>query len=460
MGIAVATFVLTYILLIDGFYRRTAVVAVAAFFLLLTGVLTPAQAFAAVDWSVVGIFIGMLVLADLFLESRMPAVLAARVARRSRSVGGAMLGMCAIASVLSAFLENVAVVLILAPLALALAAQLKTRAAPFLIGIALSSNLQGAATLVGDPPSMLLGSYAGLTFNDFFWYGGRPGMFFAVEVGAVVSFGILWLHFRKYRAPVADVAEDVPRSYTPTVLLVGTVLALMAASLVGGQRPYTSAAIVLVFAVAGLFWHTMVHGVGDGDTLHVRLFHRETLDAHGGAKLLSRLAERFVTLRHRFAGGHRLLRELDWETTLFLVGVFVLVGGLVEVGALTAFADWFGAFADGSPLRVYVALVVFSVLLSAFIDNVPFTIAMLPVASSLAHQIGIAPFLLYAGLLIGASVGGNITPIGAAANIVACRWIEQRAHERVTFLGFVRYGLPFTIAAVSAAAVFGWFAWS
>ncbi|MDO8598885.1 MAG: SLC13 family permease, partial [bacterium] len=140
MILAITTFIATYALLIDGYYRRTLVVLFAAFFLLLTGVLTPIAALRAIDWNVMAIFIGMLILADLFLHSRMPAVLAAKLAARTKTVGMAVLGMCVLASILSMFLENVAVVLVLAPIALALAKQLETRAAPFLIGIALSAN--------------------------------------------------------------------------------------------------------------------------------------------------------------------------------------------------------------------------------------------------------------------------------------------------------------------------------
>ncbi|MDO8425383.1 MAG: SLC13 family permease [bacterium] len=451
MAIAVFTFALAYLLLIDGFYRRTTVVAFAAFFLLLTGVLTPGTAVRAIDWNVIGLFFGMLVLADLFLASRMPAIIAGRIARSARSVGGAILGMCVLASVLSAVLENVAVVLILAPLALALARQLQTPAAPMLIGISLSSNLQGAATLVGDPPSMLLGSYAGLTFNDFFWLDGRPGIFFAVQAGALMSFVLLWVLFRHLRAPAREVPAERPQSLVPSILLVGVIVALVGASFLFPHAPYASAVIVLVGAAIGLLWHAAVNGSA----------HSVQASATAeSAKPLSRLAQRHITFRDRIGDSHRLLRALDWETTGFLMGVFVLVGALAESGAIVAFAEWFVIAADGSTMRMYVALVLFSVALSAFIDNVPFTIAMLPVAGAFAARTGADPMLFFGALLLGASVGGNITPIGASANIVACRWIEERAGEPMSFLRFARYGLPFTLVSVGAATVFWWFAWS
>lgn len=447
MPLAIATFLATYALLVDGYYRRTVVVCIAAGFLLLTGVLTPAAALAAIDWNVMAIFFGMLLLADLFLHSRMPAVLAAALATRTKTVGTAILGMCVLASVLSMFLENVAVVLVLAPIALALAKQLHARAAPFLIGIALSSNLQGTATLVGDPPSMLLGTFAGLTFNDFFWYQGRPGIFFAVQVGAIASFAMLWAIFRKFRAPIADVPHDHARSLVPSALLVGVIVALAVVSFTAHGFPYASGLTVLAFAFVGWVWYKAT--IRTGLATHSR----------GGEPTLTRLAERFRDFRERFAPPHRLIRRADWETTLFLLGIFILVGALTATGAIAAFTIWFQGVVGDSPLRAYVLIVVVSVALSAFIDNVPYVLAMLPVAAGVAAGIGIPPFPLYAALLIAASVGGNITPIGASANIIAYRWIEEKAKEPITFLGYVQYGLPFTIVAVGAAVVFGWFAW-
>lgn len=447
MFLSLATFVLTYILLVDGYYRRTAVVVVAAGFLLLMGVMSPGQAFASVDWNVMMLVVGMFILADLFLDSRMPAVLASRVAARAKTVGGAVLGMCALASVLSMFLENVAVVLILAPIALALAKELRTRAAPFLIGIALSSNLQGTATLIGDPPSMILGTFANLTFNDFFWYRGSPGIFFAVQVGALASFVMLWWMLRKFHATVGAVPSERPHSLVPTALLTGCIVALAVVSFTVHGTPYALGLTVLAFAAAGWVWHKAHVRVGPPD-LHA--------PATG---TLSSLARRFHGITGRFAHPHRLIRRADWETTLFLIGVFVLIGSLTSTGVIAAFTEWFTSIVGGSPLRAYVLIIAVSVALSAFIDNVPYVLAMLPVAAGIAQQLGIHPFLLEAGLLIGASVGGNITPIGASANIVAYRWIEERAQEPITFLGYVKYGLPFTLVAVGAAAVFGWFVW-
>ncbi|MFH1430541.1 MAG: SLC13 family permease [Candidatus Uhrbacteria bacterium] len=464
MTLAILTFGVAYLLLVDGHYRRAAVVFTAVVFMLLVGVLTLTEAWAAVNWYVIGTFIGMLVLSDLFLASRMPIALAGWIARRTRSVAGAALGLAVLASALSLVLENVSVVLILAPIALALAKAFDTRAAPFLIGVALSSNLQAAALLIGDPPAMILGTYAGLSFNDFFWYHGHPGIFFAVECGAIASLWMLWRLFRKQSRPAPNVPYEAPRSIVPTLLLFGMVATLIVVSLTGRSSPMVTTWVILASAAIGWFWH-IARRTDDsrdgGGVLQHLFFHRlPVLEEDGVERPLSRISRQFLSARERFGGEHRLLRALDWETVIFLACVFVLVEALAKTGVLVVLAGWFASVSGGSALQAYIILVIFAVTVSAFIDNVPFIVAMLPVASEVAVGLGIDPFPLYAGLLIGASVGGNITPIGASANIVAFRWINERTEEKLSFWGFVRYGLPFTITAVIVASTAGWILWN
>ena len=259
---------------------------------------------------------------------------------------------------------------------------------------------------------------------------------------------------------VGAIPEERPRTYVPAALLVGVIVALAVISFTVHDFPYASGLTVLTFALIGWLWHLITeqpHGASKNFSPSIAVEGEREGEA---SMALSKIARRFRTLRERLRPGHELLRQLDWETTLFLVGIFVIVGSLSATGAIAAFTDWFSGIVGASPLRAYVLIVAASIALSAFIDNVPFVLAMLPVAQGVAASIGIQPFLLYAGLLIGASVGGNITPIGASANIVAYRWIEERAKEPITFLGYVRYGLPFTLIAVGAAAVFGWYVWS
>ena len=152
------------------------------------------------------------------------------------------------------------------------------------------------------------------------------------------------------------------------------------------------------------------------------------------------------------------IKKLDWDTTLFLAGIFIIVGSITSSGWIKTIADSLSGAVGENIFLGYSVLVFISVAVSAFVDNVPFLAAMLPVAISMSQTLGISPSLFLFGLLIGASLGGNITPIGASANIVACGLLKKEGHP-VRFMEFVKIGLPFTLAAVSAAYLFIWFIW-
>jgi Na+/H+ antiporter NhaD/arsenite permease-like protein len=415
-GAVLAIFIVTYSLFVIFPQRRTMIAVVAALILLLGRAITPQEAFWAINWNVMGIFVGTLAVADIFMESRVPAHLAELIVDRAKSTGWAILLICLLTGFISAFVENVATVLIVAPIALALAKKLQISPVNMMIAIAVSSNLQGTATLIGDPPSMLLGGFAKMTFWDFFVYHGRPSIFFAVELGAIASFFVLYWLFRSERAKVKLIRVEKIKSLFPTCLLITLVVLLALSSFL----PYEGAAgmTCLVFGLIALLWKVLA------------------------------LKTRFFTE----------LRKLDWDTTMFLAGVFILVGSLTLTGWIGRFSELLAGLVGGNVLFGYIAIVVVSVCLSAFIDNVPFLAAMLPVTVTLADKLQINPSLLLFGLLIGASLGGNITPIGASANIVACGILKEEG-QPVSFGQFARIGLPFTIVAVTAATIFVWFVW-
>jgi Na+/H+ antiporter NhaD/arsenite permease-like protein len=196
--IALGVFVLAYGLFVALPSRRSLVGVVAAGVLIVTRTIPLGVALTeGINWNVMGIFVGTLIAADYFIESRMPAYLAETIVNKAPNTTWAILFICALTGFISAFVENVATVLIVAPVALSLARKLRINPVNMMIGIAISSNLQGTATLIGDPPSMLLGGFAKMTFMDFFFYQGKPSIFFAVELGALVSFGVLYWAFRK-----------------------------------------------------------------------------------------------------------------------------------------------------------------------------------------------------------------------------------------------------------------------
>ena len=416
---SIIIFVIAYILFAALSKRRTTVAILASGLLILTGTITLKETFSAINWNVMGIFVGTLVVADLFMESRVPAYLSEIIVDKAKNTAWAILLVCALTGFISAFVENVATVLIVAPIALALAKKLRMNPVKMMIAIAVSSNLQGTATLIGDPPSMLLGGYAKMTFMDFFFYKGRPGIFFAVEVGALASFIILYFIFRKHREKMRIIPVEKVISWIPTAILVGLIFALAISSFFDTGFSYMAGVICMVAAGISILW------------------------------------EKFINKGSIIEG----IKKLDWDTTFFLAGVFILVGSIGYTGWIETISDFLSRLVGSNIFLGYTLIVFVSVFLSAFVDNVPFLAAMLPVAGAMSAKLGVSPYLFYFGLLIGASLGGNITPIGASANIVACGLLKKEGYE-VSFRSFMKIGVPFTLVAVTAAYLFVWFAWS
>lgn len=366
-----------------------------------------------------GIFVGTLVVADIFMESRVPAYLAELIVDKARTTGWAILSICALTGFISAFVENVATVLIVAPIALCLAKKLKINPVKMMIAIAISSNLQGAATLIGDPPSMLLGGFAGMNFSDFFFYQGRPSIFFAVELGALASFFVLYFIFKDYREKTRLLPLEKVKSWVPTIILVSLIALLALSSFLDTGFSYLAGILCMAFGIISILW------------------------------------EKFVNKGSIIEG----IRALDWETAFFLIGIFVLVGSITASGWIETISDFLSSLVGKNIFLGYTLIVFVSVILSAFIDNVPFLAAMLPLAISMSEKLQLNPALFLFALLIGASLGGNITPIGASANIVACGILKKEGYE-VKFKEFAKIGLPFTLAAVAAAYLFVWVVWS
>lgn len=417
--IAIAVFILAYALFVALPTRRSLVGVVAALILIVTRTIPLGFAlFEGINWNVMGIFVGTLIAADYFIESRTPAYLAEVIVNKSPNTAWAILFICALTGFISAFVENVATVLIVAPVALSLARKLHLNPVNMMIGIAISSNLQGAATLIGDPPSMLLGGFAKMTFLDFFFYHGRPSIFFAVELGALVSFGVLYWFFRGETEKVPLVRTEKVKTWVPTIALVLLIVSLAVSSFFDKGFSYMAGLICMAYGVALLIWGQFVH------KMH------------------------FI----------RTLKRLDWDTTFFLMAIFIIVASLSETGWISRISDALSQSIGDNVFLGYTALVFFSIVISAFVDNVPFLAAMLPVGLDMSEKLGLNPSLYLFGLLIGASLGGNVTPIGASANIVAAGMLKKEGHP-LSFRQFGRISVPFTLAAVIPAYIFIWFLW-
>ena len=381
-------------------------------------VLGPWHALASINWNVMMVFTGVMILAELLIFSRLPSCLAEYMVNRVKIPSLAMLSLCGLASFLSIFLENVATVLIVAPIALSITERLKIPPTKLLIALAISSNLQGTGTLIGDSPSMILAGYAKLTFNDFFFHAGRPSIFFAVQAGAIATLPVLYFFFRVFRKPGVSIQVERVRSWMPVGLLGGLIFSLALASFWKTDFPYRNGSICMTFGLAGLLLY-----------------------------------------RFKWRGSSReFIRGLDWDTGLFLMGVFVLVGGLSATGWIDEITRLVERVSGGNLLRAYLTIIGLSVIFSAFIDNIPFVMIMLPVVDKVAQDVRGPSILLMFGLLLGACLGGNISPFGASANVVAVGMLRSRGIV-VTVQEFVRMGLPFTLSAVTAGCLLLWMVW-
>ncbi len=374
----------------------------------------------AIDFNVLMMIGGTMIVVDYFIESGMPGLIAEALLKRSRDVRAVVIYMSLFAGVVSAFIDNVATVLMIAPVGLAICRKLRINPVGMLLAIAVSSNLQGAATLVGDTTSIMLGAYAGMDFMSFFWMEGRPGIFWAVEFGAAATVLVLLLLFRDQKQPVdADVNTRV-ESVFPSVMLVGIVLTLIAASFLPDKPKLTNGVICCAYALVSMVW----------DLLKQR--------SDTGAK--------------------RALGNVDLQTILLLTGLFVVIRGLENVGIIDDMAKLIARLGGGNLFLLYTAIVWFSVAVSAFVDNIPYVATMLPVVQGVAASMGITPYLLYFGLLSGATLGGNLTPVGASANITATAILRREGYE-ASVKDFARIGVPLTLTAVTVGYVFLWFAW-
>jgi Na+/H+ antiporter NhaD/arsenite permease-like protein len=418
--LAIILFVAMYVGLI-AFPKRRAIIALAvAAIFIVTGILPYNTVFSVVDWNVLLMIFGTLLLVDYFIDSKMPNLIADYLLDLAPNVMWVTIFMSLFSGLISAFIDNVATLLMVAPVGLAVCKKLKINPVPMIISIAVSSNLQGAATLVGDTTSIMLGAYAKMDFNDFFWMNGRPGIFFAVELGALLTVPIMMILFRKDKEPVSAEEKTKVTDYVPTIMMVAHVVLLMAASFIPEKPEITNGLICLGCSLVGMAW--------------------EYLKDHD--------ADRIV----------RVVKNLDYDTVLLLTGLFMVIGGVTNVGLVDDLAG-FIVKAGGNNLFLLFTIVVWgSVLISAFIDNIPYVATMLPVLQGVTASLGIAPYLLYFGLLCGATLGGNITPVGASCNIAGVGMLRKEGHE-VSFWDFARIGIPFTLAAVIGAYVFLWVLW-
>lgn len=418
---ALVLFIITYVLLLSFTKIRAYIALASAALFVILGILPIEKVFGTVDWNVILMIAGTMGVVSLFIESKMPSLLADHIIDRTPNVKWTIIALSLFAGVISAFIDNVATVLMIAPVAITVAKKLKISPVLSIIAISIASNLQGAATLVGDTTSILLGGYANLNFMDFFFFKGKIGLFWVVQAGALAATLILLYFFRNEKQPIQMDERTLVEDYVPTYLLVGIVVLLIVASFIPNKPMITNGLICVILFAIGL----------------IRKY------------LIIKEKEVFAIA----------LKEIDYPTILLLTGLFIVIGGITEAGIVDEISRIFIKLSGDNIFVIYTLLVWASVLFSAFIDNIPYVATMLPVTAQIATTLGIEPYILFFGLLAGATLGGNITPIGASANITGLGILRKEGYE-VSAGQFMKLSIPFTFAAVITGYVMIWFIWS
>ena len=378
------------------------------------------RAYIAMACAAAFVILGILPVGHLFIESKMPARLADMLIGKVPNMKWAIIVLAFFAGLISAFVDNVATVLIVVPVALNISRKLGVSPVYSIIAIAISSNLQGAATLVGDTTSILLGGHANMNFMDFFVYKGKPGLFWVVQISAIAATAILLVVFRKETNKI-HIEDKTPVSdYFPTILLLGVVVALIVASFIPHNIVNINGYICMAFLLVGVV--------------------RTWIRAKDKVPVVT------------------LAKEIDYFTLLLLAGLFIVIAGIAEAGVIDAVSRLFVDIGGNSLFAIYTLLVWASVLFSAFIDNIPYIAAMLPVVTGIASLMNVDPTILYFGLLSGATLGGNLTPIGASANITALGILRKQGYEVKTST-FMKISVPFTLTAVGIGYGLIWLIW-
>lgn len=419
--LAIFLFILMYVLMVILKNKRAIVALSTAVIFIITGILPITQVFTAIDWNILMMIFGTMVIVDYFIESKMPNLIADKLLNLAPNVMWVTIIMSLFSGIISAFIDNVATLLMVAPVGLAICKKLKISPVAMIICIAVSSNLQGAATLVGDTTSIMLAGAAKMDFNDFFWLNGRPGIFFAVELGALATVPIMMILFRKDKEPVSSDEKTVVTDYIPTIMMLGHVVLLIIASFFPNKPETTNGIICMVCGIINILWEIKISKGTDS------MWHS--------------------------------LKAIDYDTMILLAGLFCVIGGIKNMGIIDDIAAIIATAGKGNIFLLYTIIVFGSVAVSAFIDNIPYVATMLPILASLSTVMHASPLLLYFGLLIGATLGGNITPIGASANIAGVGMLRKEGYE-VSFGDFMRIGVPFTLTAVVVGYLFIWFVYA
>jgi len=420
IGLALAVFVAAYVFIATEKVSRVTVALVGAALMVVIGASNDEQAFfskeSGIDWNVIFLLLGMMIIVGILQQTGVFEFLAIWAAKRARGRPFVILVMLVvITAVLSAFLDNVTTVLLIAPVTLLICDRLGTTPVPFLIAEIMASNIGGTATLIGDPPNIIIASRSGLTFNDFV-----VNLAPIVAVLLIVFIGMCWLMFRK------QLSYDATR--------VERVLALNEREAIRDRVLLIKALIVLTLVLAGFMLHSVIH-------LEPSIV---ALLGAGLLVLITRLETR------------KIFADVEWQTLLFFAGLFIMVGSLVNLGVIGSVGQLVTEAVGENYFGAATILLFGSAVFSGIIDNIPYVATMAPLTSDLVQAGGPAAQPLWWALALGADLGGNATAIGASANVVVLGIARRNGHP-ISFWMFTKYGLIVTAVTVTLSLPYLYF---
>lgn len=420
MILALILFIITYLLMMIFSTKREIIVIISSILFTLLGIINFKEAIAAINYDALLIIIGTMGIVGFFIESKMPCLMADYLLTKVTDTKWAIVVLAMLAGIVSAFVDNVATVLMVAPIGLAICKKLNISPVNALIAISVSSNLQGAATLIGDTTSIILGSYANMNFVEFFFVEGKPSIFFAVELGAIVTIPVMLFLFRKYKTKIPKGEITKISDYFPTILIILNIVLLIINSFLPTNSIITNGVICIALYIIGIIY--------------------------------------YIIRKRNFKIIKNSLKAIDLKTIIMLAGIFVVIAGITKAGLIQQLSNIFIKIGKNNIFIIYTVITFGSVFLSSFIDNIPYVATMLPVVSQIATTANAPIYLLYFGLLSGATLGGNLTPIGASANITTIAILKKEGYN-VKLKDYFKIGIPFTLAAVITGYLYIWFVW-
>ena len=405
--LSIVIFVGVYVLIIWDKFDRAVVALTGAMLMVILRVMDQKEAFLSLDYNTLGLLIAMMIIVMIMRRTGIFEYMGIKMVKASKADPFRLLILLSITTgVLSAFLDNVTTILLILPITLSVTRDLKLNPIPFIIAAVFASNVGGTATLIGDPPNIMIGSQAGLDFVDF------------LINDAVIAFPMLILTslFFAFIYRKSLVADDSVKE---------KIMMLDEKECIKDSNLLRKSAGVFILVVVGFLLHGALH------------FESSTIALTGAVALL-------------FLSGmnsEEILMEVEWKTIFFFSGLFVMVGGIVKTGVISMLAKWVLDITGGDLFLTAMAILWVSAIASAFIDNIPFVATMIPLILQMGSMSGIDVFPLWWALSLGACLGGNGTVIGASANVVAIG-IAEREGYRITFGSYFKIGFPIMLITI------------